>query len=112
MSDSIWTEKGTTLSDKSAYKQFGLAHEEIINLIKTGRLQYRINNMHGNPYFKLIRSEVEAYVTEKFGKDYLRNKKLKSELAQINKRLRKLKTELKSLDYRKRELLEDIQEEK
>lgn len=110
MSDSIWTEKGATLSDKSACREFGLPHEEIINLIKTGKIQYRINNMHGNPYFRLIRSEVEAYVNEKFGKDYLKNKKLKTELAQVNKELRKLKTELKSLEHRKRELLEDINE--
>ena len=51
MSYSIWTEKGATLSDKSACQEFGLPQQEIINLIKTGKLQYHINNMFGNPYF-------------------------------------------------------------
>jgi hypothetical protein len=55
--NSAWFKKGATLSDKSARKDFGLTQEEIIDAIKDGKLQYRINNAFGNPYFKLVRSE-------------------------------------------------------
>jgi len=43
--------------------------------------------MHGNQYLRLIRREVEALVDEKYGENYLKNKKLKKELAQVNKDL-------------------------
>ena len=78
MSDSVWTKKDASLSDKSAKEEFGITQEEIIEAINNGKLQYRENNMYGNPYFKLVRSEVEALVYEKYGKDYLKNKKLKN----------------------------------
>lgn len=32
--------------------------------------------MHGNPWFRLLRHEVEALVKEKSGQDHLRGKKL------------------------------------
>ena len=62
---SVWSKKGATLSDKSARKEYGLTQEDIIEAIKAGKLQYRHNNVFGNPYLKLIRSEVEAVVDEK-----------------------------------------------
>ncbi len=102
--DSEWTKKGGTLSDKTARKEFGLAQEEIIEAIRAGKLQYRQNHIHGNPYLRLIRSEVEAYVHEKYGKDHLETKKLKKELAQVNKDLRRFKTQIKTLEERKKEL--------
>jgi hypothetical protein len=49
MTDSVWLKKGGTLSDKSARKEFGLSQDEIIEAIKSGKLQYRKNYMHGNP---------------------------------------------------------------
>lgn len=73
--DSAWHTKGGTLSDKSARKEFGITQEEIIDAIRDGKLQYRTNTMYGNPYLKLIRSEVEAFVDEKYGDGYLAKKK-------------------------------------
>ncbi|MBU4265715.1 MAG: hypothetical protein L6243_02250 [Candidatus Altiarchaeales archaeon] len=32
--------------------------------------------MHGNPYLRLIRSEVEALVDEKYGKNYLNKNRM------------------------------------
>ena len=110
MADSIWTKKGGTLSDKSARKEFGLTQEEINKAIHEGKLQYRINYIYGNPYFKLIRGEVEALVDEKYGKDYLKKKKLRNELTQVNKEIRGLKSKLASLEKRRVELLENIGE--
>ncbi len=102
---SVWVEKGATLSDKSARKEFGLTQEEIIEAVRDGKLQYRINNMFGNQYLKLVRSEVEELVDEKYGSDYLEKKKIKKELAQTNKELKRLKSQVASLEQRKAELL-------
>ena len=65
--NSAWFKKGATLSDKSARKEFGLTQEEIIEGIEDGKLHYRINYVFENPYLRLVRSEVEAFVDEKYG---------------------------------------------
>jgi len=104
--DSAWTTKGATLSDKSAEKEFGLTFDEIVAGIHAGKLQYRENSIYGAPFLRLIRSEVEALVEEKHGKDYLDKKKWKKELAEINKTLKELKSQTLSLESRKAELLE------
>ncbi len=112
MSDSVWTEKGGTLSDKSARKEFELTQDEIIEAINDGKLQYRHNHIHGNPYLRLVRSEVEKLVCEKYGTDYLDKKKDKNELKLINRELKRLKAEVKSLELRKTELIEKTAEYK
>lgn len=101
---SIWSQKGATLSDKSAEKEFGLSEHDIIKAIRAGKLQYRENNLYGNPYFRLLRHEVEALVAEKYGSKQLTRKKLKNELAQVNRELRKLKAQAGVLDKRRAEL--------
>ncbi len=98
---SEWFKKGATLSDKSARKDFGLTQEEIIKGIEDGKLHYHVNSVFGNPYLKLIRSEVEAFVDEKHGSNYLKKKKIKKELAQTNKELKILKIQIASLELRK-----------
>jgi len=104
--DSAWIRKGATLSDKSAQKEFGLTFNEIVEGIRAGKLQYRENSVYGSPFLRLIRQEVEALVNEKYGDKYLKNKKLKKELAEVNKTLRELKSQTLSLEKRKTELLE------
>jgi hypothetical protein len=81
--DANWSRKGATLSDKSARQEFGLTQQEIIAAIRAGKLQFRESNMHGNPWFRLLRHEVEALVSEKSGLDHLHKKKLQKELADI-----------------------------
>ena len=110
MTDSVWTIKGGTLSDKSARKEFGLTQEEIIEAIKNDKLQYRKNYMHGNPYLRLVRDEVEALVVEKYGDNYYEKKKLKKELAQINQELRIIKRRVAFLEKRKTALLDELGE--
>ncbi len=107
---SAWVKKGATLSDKSVRTEFGLTQEEIVEGIKDGKLHYRINNMFGNPYYKLIRSEVETFVDEKYGSKYLKEKKIRKELAQTKKELKKLKTQIAFLELRKAELLANLDE--
>jgi hypothetical protein len=108
-SDSIWTQKGATLSDKSARQEFGLTQQEIIAAIRAGKLQFRESNMHGNPWFRLLRHEVEALVTENSGRDHLHKKKLQKELADIQKETRKLKTQLATLERRRAVLEKELE---
>jgi hypothetical protein len=110
MTDSVWLKKGGTLSDKSARKEFGLSQEEIIDAIKSGKLQFRKNYMHGNPYLRLVRDEVEALVVEKHGNNYFKKKKLKKELAQVNQELRRMKGKIALLEKRKNEILDELGE--
>ena len=107
-SDSIWKRKGATLSDKSARQEFGLTQQEIYAAMRAGKLQFREGNMHGNPWFRLLRHEVEALVSEKSGKDHLLKKKLQKELADINKESRKLKARLTALDRRRAEVMKEL----
>ena len=55
-----WKHKGATLSDKTARQEFGLTQDEIYDPIDAGTLQYRQAFMHGNPWLRLLRREVEA----------------------------------------------------
>ena len=106
--DSIWAQKGATLSDKSARQEFGLTQQEIYAAMRAGKLQFREGNMHGNPWFRLLRHEVEALVREKSGPGHLHKKKLQKELADINKEARKLKTRLTALERRRAELMKEL----
>ncbi len=106
--NSIWTQKGATLSDKSARQEFGLTQEEIYAAMRAGKLHFRESNMHGNPWFRLLRHEVEALVRKKGGPDYLHKKKLQKELADIKKETRKLKTRLLALERRRAELMKEL----
>jgi hypothetical protein len=110
MPDSNWTQKGATLSDKSARKEFGLTQEKIIDAIKCRKLQYRQNHIHGNPYFRLLRNEVKALAKEIFGEDHLKKRKLKNDLSQANKEIKRLKKQIKTLEERKADLLKSIGE--
>ena len=103
-SENIWQKKGATLSDKTARKEFGLAQEEIEAAIRSGKLQYRMNSVFGNPFLRLIRSEVEAFVIERKGCDFLTTKKVQKELAEIAKEIIELKRRLDYLENRKAEL--------
>ncbi len=108
--DSIWRQKGATLSDKSARQEFGLTQQEIFEAMRAGKLQFQQNSMHGNPWFRLLRHELEALVTEKVGQDYLQRKKLEKELADLNKEARKIKSRLKIVERRRAELMEELGE--
>ena len=104
----IWSRKGATLSDKSARQEFGLTQQEIFAAMRAGKLQFREASMHGNPWFRLLRHEVEALVTQKSGSGHLHKKKLEKELADINKETRKLKTRLAAIERRRAELMKEL----
>jgi hypothetical protein len=102
--DDEWTEQGATLSDKAATQKYGLSREEICAAMRAGKPQYREQSMHGNPWFRLLRREVEALVAKKRGVAGLEAQKRTAEIAEIDKRLRAIKREAAKLERRRAEL--------
>src|ERR1035438_7357533 len=105
MNDQDWTQKGATLSDKTARDEFGLTQDEIIQAIYAKKLHYRESSMHGNPWLRLLRREVEALVRAKRGNHYLKDRQAKTELASITRELRRLNGQITRLEERKSELI-------
>ena len=103
--NAVWVQKGATLSDKTAQKEFGLTQEEIIDAIKAGKLRYRHNTLYGNPCLKLLRHEVEDLVSAKYGGDYLQTKNAKTALCKVDTEIRSLKRKIAQLEKRKEALL-------
>ena len=108
--DSKWQGKGSTLSDKTARKEYGLTQDEIVEGIRAGQLQYRQNSIHGNPFLRLLRQEIELLVSKKHGADYLQGQQARTELAGIGRDLKKLKKQIAALEARKSTLLADLGE--
>ena len=102
--EQLWKIKGATLSDKTARKEYKLTQEEILEGINEGKLHFRINYIYDNPWYRLLRSEVEKFVKEKHGDNYLLVNKLKTELKQIDKELKTLKAQIQSLEIKKNEI--------
>jgi hypothetical protein len=103
-----WGRKGATLSDKTARSQYGLTQKEIYAAIDAGKLQYRPAAMHGNPWLRLLRREVENLVATRSGDRYLREQKARTELAQINRELKQLRAKLAALEERRTALLAEL----
>ena len=104
MNKQEWTKKHGSLSDKTASKEFGLTQKDIIIAINEGKLQFREGSVYGNPFFRLLRSEVEKLAEEKFGKNFLIASKAKTELKNINKELKELKLKVEQLEKQKNKL--------
>jgi hypothetical protein len=108
--DSEWRRKGATLSDKTAQEEFGLTREEIVRAVRAGKLHCQQQSMHGNPWLRLLRREVDALVKEKYGANYLPGRQAKTELAHINRELKRLRKRIAALEDRKSKLIAgDIQ---
>jgi len=54
--------------------------------------------MHGNPWLRLLRREVEDLVRTRHGERYLREQNARTELAQINRELKQLRARLAALE--------------
>lgn len=106
MSESLWGNQGATLSHKNACKEFGLTEYEVIEAMKVGKLQYRQNYAHGNPYFRLLRIEVKSLALELHGAKGVEEQEFKYKLQKINKEINSLRRKLASLEKQKLELLE------
>lgn len=99
-----WNRKGATLSDVTAKKEYGVDRDFIIKGIRAGKLEYREGVIWGNPYLRLLRSQLEKYIVEELGQDSLSKEKNKTELRKIKSEIKKGKKRLKELKARKMEL--------
>jgi hypothetical protein len=99
-----WTRKGAVLSDLTAQKQYGVSRDFIVQGIKSGKLEFREGSVWGNPYLRVLRSQLEAYIATQLGTQYLQNKKGQTELRDVNKKIAELKRTLTALEARRAEL--------
>lgn len=72
-----------------------------MDAIKAGRLQYRQNYAHGNPYFRVLRKEVEILARELHGSNALEEQEIKFKLEKVNREINILKKKLSSLENQK-----------
>lgn len=108
--DGAWMRKGATISDKTARTEFGLTQEEIIRAINDGKLQYRVNYAYDNPWYRLLRSEVEDLVKSRGGEAHLMQVKTRAELAKVERELRRHRKEIRTLEDRRAALLAELGE--
>ena len=103
-----WGRKGATLSDKTARSEYGLTQEEIYAAIDAGQLRYRPAAIHGNPWLRLLRREVEDLVAARSGDRYLLERKARTEVARINRELKQLRARIAALEERRAALLAEL----
>ena len=108
MSGSEWTAKGGTLSHKNACKEFGIPIDKLFEALKADKLQFKENYAHGNPYYRLLRSEVEVFAKDLLGDKGVEEQEIKHQLKSITREISSLKRKLSSLEKQKVKLLENI----
>jgi hypothetical protein len=96
-----WNRKGATLSDVTAQKEFGVSRDFIVQGIQAGKLEYREGAVWGNPYPRVLRSQLEAYIAEKLGSEHLTSTKTQAELRKVKKEIAQLEKKLTELKARK-----------
>jgi hypothetical protein len=99
-----WNRKGAVLSDVTAQKEYGVTRDLIVKGIQTGKLEYREGATWGNPYLRILRSQLEPYIAEQLGPEYLVSIKSKIELRAVSKEIADLRKKLTALETRKVEL--------
>ena len=99
-----WNRKGATLSDVTAKKEYGVDRDFIVNGIRAGKLEYREGAIWGNPYLRILRRQLEAYISDELGEGHLSNVKNQKELRKVKNEIANLNKRLKGLQSRKTEL--------
>ena len=100
-----WNQKGATLSDKTAMKDYGIDREFILKGIRAGKLEFQERSIYGNPYVVILRRQLEQYIAEEMGSKHLSgiiNQKkirmLKEEISETKHKLQSLELELAALE--------------
>lgn len=99
-----WNMKGATLSDVTAEAEYGVDRSFIIKGIKTADLEYREGAIWGNPYLRILRSQLEKYISKELGNAYLVKVKHQAELREVKRNIASLKKKLKVLESRKTDI--------
>ena len=106
----MWTAQGGTLRHKNACKEFALDESEIKEAINAGKLQYKVNYAHGNPYYKLLRQEVVALVLELRGENAVEIQKLDFIIKKATREINSCKRKITSLEKEKVLLIKQKEE--
>jgi hypothetical protein len=96
-----WNRKGATLSDVTAEAEYGVSRDFIVKGIEAAKLEFRPGSIWGNPYLRILRSQLERYIAEELGEEYLVKVKHQTELRRIKKEISDLKKQLTVLQDRK-----------
>ena len=99
-----WSRKGATLSHVTARKEYGVGEDFIVTGINAGKLEYREGAVHGNPYIRVLRRQLEAYIVEELGDEYLRSWQAKTELRDITREMAELRKRLDELEARRAQI--------
>jgi hypothetical protein len=99
-----WNKKGATLSDVTAQKEYGISRDFVIKGIESGQLEYREGSIWGNPYLRVLRSQLEKYISDQLGNEYLMNIKNQAELRAIKKEMNDIMKRMDVLQKRKAEI--------
>lgn len=99
--DGEWNRKGAVLSDVTAQKDYGVARDFIVSGIRAGKLEFRDGAVWGNPYLRILRRQLETYIAETLGSEYLIGAKSQAELRAIKKEITGLRAKLAGLEARK-----------
>jgi hypothetical protein len=99
-----WNRRGASLSDATAQKEYGVGTEFIIRGINSGDLEYREGSVWGSPYIKVLRRQLEKYISAQMGDDYLSVANAKTELRAIKKEAKELRERLVALQQREAEI--------
>src|SRR5690349_12319369 len=102
--------QGRDTERQEARSEYGLTQDEIFAAIDAGKLQYRPAAMHGNPWLRLLRTEVEDLAKTLHGERHLREQRARTELARIIRELKQLRAQLTALEERRSELLSELGE--
>lgn len=95
-----WNRKGATLSDITAKKEYGVDQDFIVKGIRAGKLEYRESAVYGNPYLRVLRGQLERFIAEELGDEYLLKRKNQTELREIKKEIASLEKRLSELRSR------------
>ncbi len=88
----------------------GLTQAEIEGAIDAGQLQYGVGVIHGNPWLRLLRREVEKLMESTYNDRDHRQRRAKAELARVDRELKHLRAEVAALEEQRAMLLADLQE--
>ena len=99
-----WNRKGAVLSDVTAQKEYGVTRDFILKGVQAGELEFREGVVWGNPYLRVLRSQLERYIVAQLGSKYLVSKKFQTELHAISREIAAIRKKLAILEARKVEL--------
>jgi hypothetical protein len=99
-----WNRKAGSISDVTAQKEYGVTRDFIVEGIRAGELEFREGAVCGNPYLRVLTSQLEPYIAKNLGSEHLMSTKARTELRAIKKEIAGLRTKLAILEARQVEL--------